>query len=403
MHEGAALPTFCHISELGAFGYANLHRMVAASDPLYLWAPSSVLLRDKGCRVPPKDFLRYLDQGHIKIVARHPWLTDRRFRDHHPWEGAQWDPAIDDRIRWIYENDEAEPDAAKRRVVAAPDARGYERAEEFLDEHPKSLNKWIRVIESQAAADVVPAGTLQAARREADTDPRRGVLLLLSTAHNHGQAMRDVDAEVPFLLRTQDPQFLNLIARMYAAPSQSLPRSAVRRKRRVHADLVELTQRLFSTLERIETDHSSLDKFVGTEGHRDLVAWVAGICEQVKYSEPGSVDLDVRTALLEELQHGTFHESGRVELKRLVRSAEAPKTTAEFGLALASVLQHERLGVFSVAVSGFAIVLAVAKRMGLVRGNFTGEQWPFLYATGHEATRRRQKRIEDLLYSVPSP
>jgi len=347
--------------------------------------------------VPPKDFLRYLEQGHIKIVARHPWLTDRRFRDHHPWEGARWDPAVDDRIRSIYENDMAEPDVAKRRVVAAPDARGYERAAEFLEEHPRSLGQWIRVIQGQAAADVVPAGTLQAARREAATDPRRAVLLLLSTAYNHGQAMRDVDAQVPFLLQAQDPQFLNLIATMYADPDQALPRSAVRRERRAHTDLAELTQRLVSTLERIETDHTSLDKFVGTEGHRDLVAWVGGICERVKSAEPGSVDLDVRTALLDELQSGAFHESRPVEFKRLLRSAEAPQTAAEISLAIAGMLEHERLGILSLAVSGFAVAHVAARRMGLVPGDFTGAQWPFLYANGREATPKRLKGIENML------
>jgi hypothetical protein len=398
MGEAPSLPTFCHISELGAFGYANLHRMVATSDPLYLWAPSSVLLKGEGCTVPPNDFLRYLEQGHIKIVARHPWLTDRRFRDHHAWEGAKWDPAIDDRIRSIYENDEAEPDVTKRRVVAAPDARGFERAEEFLEEHPSSLNRWMRVINGKTAEHVVPAGTLMAARREAATDPRHAVLVLLSTAHNHGQAMRDVDAQVPFLLNAQDPQFLNLIATMYAAPDQALPRSVVRRERRVHADLVELTQRLVATLERIETDRTRLDKFVGSEGHRDLVAWVAGMCERVKTTEPGSVDLDVRTALLDELERGVFNESRPVEFKRLLRSAEAPQTTAEISLAIAGLVEHERLGILSLAVSGFAVAHVAAKRMGLVPGDFTGAQWPFLYASGREATLKGRNRMENLLH-----
>lgn len=55
MSDGVSpvLPTFCHVSELGALGYGNLHRMLAMSRPLNLWAPSSVLLRDPGCRVTP--------------------------------------------------------------------------------------------------------------------------------------------------------------------------------------------------------------------------------------------------------------------------------------------------------------------------------------------------------------
>jgi hypothetical protein len=392
-----ALPTFCHISELGAFGYQNLHRMVAASSPLYLWAPSSVLLKSPSCTVPPAEFLRYLEEGHIRIIARHPWLTDRRFREQHLWDGARWDPDVDGVIRSIYEEDDAERDVGKRRVMAAGDATGWERAEQYLEEDPGSLQRWIRVLNGAVAEEAIPPGTLQAARREAATDQRRAVLLLLSTAHNHGQAMRDADAQVPFLLRAEDPRFLSLIARMYSPGNQSAPRRVVKRQRRVQEEFAALTQRLVTTLERIETDRTRLDKFVGTQGHRDLVAWVGNICERVKNDEAGTVNLEVRTALLDELRRGRFHETRAVEFRRLSKSLETPQLIADLGLALTGYLEHEHLGIASLAVSGFAVAHAVSRSMGLVPGDFTGEQWPFLYASGREATPKRLRNLEERL------
>jgi hypothetical protein len=54
--------SFCHINEYGEKGYRHLHRMIAASSPLVLWAPSSVLLYDdRYCRVSPADFVDFVE------------------------------------------------------------------------------------------------------------------------------------------------------------------------------------------------------------------------------------------------------------------------------------------------------------------------------------------------------
>lgn len=96
------LPTFCHISELDKLSYANLHHMIAASKPLTLWAPSTVLLSDPQCRVTPKEFLHYVEAGQIRIIAREPWIISRRFRDQVvSWDGARWTVGVDDAIRSI--------------------------------------------------------------------------------------------------------------------------------------------------------------------------------------------------------------------------------------------------------------------------------------------------------------
>jgi len=158
----AVLPTFCHISELGPLGYGNLHRMLAMSRPLNLWAPSSVLLRDPGCKVTPEDFIRYVRNGSIRIVARKKWLTESRKRDKHPWTGARWDPYVDGEIRSILEEDEAQGQPrAQRRVVAAGPEQGWSRAQEYVENNPDAARDWEAVLRLDDS--LIPPG-----------NPRRG-------------------------------------------------------------------------------------------------------------------------------------------------------------------------------------------------------------------------------------
>lgn len=65
-----SFPTFCHIGEYGKSGYANLHRMIAVSHPLNLWAPTSALLGSENCQVSPKEFLGYVEGGYIRVFGR---------------------------------------------------------------------------------------------------------------------------------------------------------------------------------------------------------------------------------------------------------------------------------------------------------------------------------------------
>ena len=80
MTTDAAFPTFCHISEYNEAGYRLLHRMLAMSQPLILWAPTSAGLEHEQCRIPPPKFIRYVEEGRIRVFGREPWLTSRVFR-----------------------------------------------------------------------------------------------------------------------------------------------------------------------------------------------------------------------------------------------------------------------------------------------------------------------------------
>jgi hypothetical protein len=73
--EEILFPTFCHIGEYDEYGYQILHRMLAVSQPLILWAPTSPLLERGQCRIPPRNFLRHVEEGRIRVFAREQWLA----------------------------------------------------------------------------------------------------------------------------------------------------------------------------------------------------------------------------------------------------------------------------------------------------------------------------------------
>src|SRR5262245_55075561 len=105
MEAASTLPTFCHISDLGTYGYSRLHRLISVSYPLILWSPSSVLLKSPDCRVSPRDFVKMIEDGIIRVTGRREWILSKSFRENHRWAGARWDPYVDGAIRAIYDND----------------------------------------------------------------------------------------------------------------------------------------------------------------------------------------------------------------------------------------------------------------------------------------------------------
>jgi hypothetical protein len=65
-------PTFCHINDYLLEGYGSLHRMIAVSDPLVLWAPSGFVIEKLfnvgKCKVSAEDLVQYIELGHVQII-----------------------------------------------------------------------------------------------------------------------------------------------------------------------------------------------------------------------------------------------------------------------------------------------------------------------------------------------
>ena len=393
-------PTFCHISELGTPGYSNLHRMLAISSPLNLWAPSSVLLRDPGCRITPDEFMRYVRNGNIRVIARHEWLINRRRRDAHPWEGARWDPDIDGQLRSIMEEDEASGlPRAQRHVVAAEPENGWERAEEYITENPVAARTWESALHMQDRdGGLIPPGTLETARRMARKRPDGTLLAVLRDAFNHGSAIGESDAEVPLLLRPEDRAFLDLMAEIQDGQDDSGDEASTRQPPLdMQGDIAELTYKMIEALQKIETDRTQIHEFVGTPEQDDLLRWVAAVCSRIKIGGVQAANIDVARELAEQLRQGKFPGLHITELRRALEAAAATATAVDISFAARALVSGaDYMGIAGFVAAAFPVGYGVCKKMGWVPGSFSGPRWPFLYA-GTESSQRGRKEIADRL------
>lgn len=400
-----SFPTFCHIGEYGESGYKHLHRMIAVSQPLNLWAPTSALLENPDCQVPPKHFLNYVQSGYIRVFGREDWLDSETFRNKHPFPGAAWNKDFDGKLRKMMKADESKP-RPEQRVVAAQPESGMDRAEELLAENPGQISYW----NAPANQNKIPAGTLEAARRYAKGDPERLAQSILRDAWNHGEASRDAEAEVRFLLTLRDRQFLDVL--MEAASGVGHEESGNQDKpAAVHATAsarrpvprtisTKLTEQLLGLLDILDTSAprrglpGSLHKFLGGKGHKALVSWLNSMCEQYKYYNTKVLDNAVINELRADLSQAEFGKP----LHDLVTDPGATSVGA-IGLTCAiisSVVDPVNPvtigGIFGAAYPVFA---GSSRAIGLAPPSFNGPQWPFLYTYGRRA---RQRQFQHLLY-----
>jgi hypothetical protein len=389
--------TFCHISEYGADGYRNLHRMIAASTALVLWAPSSTLLSSDGCKVGEREYVDYVTAGHVRVIARENWLISRRFRDGHPWaEGAPWIPLVDDEIRRIAEEDATKP-MPQRRVIIAPAEAGKEWAEQYVVENPSVLRAVERVV--HRGADDLPAGVLETARRYS-SDPRGAAVQVLRQAYNHGDAIAASGATAPFFLANQDSKFLRWIAEFDSSDDALTAR---RRRRSAHQDYARLADELLDLLRTLDLvgDLSDLRRFVGSEGHAQLANWYARICECAAVEHPSSIEGKLYRELAQDLDDA--------HLSNTLRSWLAKKEPAtEFSLGLSTGVAGLAfdgptvLSIAGVLLGALPVGRGLLKRLGFVAADYTGMQWPFLYTYGRNASGRRIGRLRRALGLPPN-
>jgi hypothetical protein len=408
MTEGSLFPTFCHIGEYDKSGYRMLHRMLAMSQPLILWAPTSPQLEHEQCRIPPQAFLRYVEAGRIRVLAREQWLTSKTFRDSRPFPGARWTESFDGELKKLCEQDASKP-VEQRRVVAAPPEDGWTWAENHLDDDPGQVARWNRLARSKTAASKIPAGTLQAAFRHAGDDPVELAKAILRDAYNHGQAIRLSGAEVPFLLSATDRRFLDVLGKT-ASPS----RRAASRSRGTMAQAgpaeplpidetsAELAAQLLDVLQLLDIGapgtrrSKDLDKFLRGDGHQNLVAWLSRMCSLLKQTDARNLDNAVITALQADLSGGELARP----LRDMIRQPVATSVGA-IGVAT-TVMTYAIDPTGALSTTGF-LTAAVQAAMGLFRAlgyvpvSFTGPQWPFLYTYGSPAKKRQMAHLLNVL------
>ncbi|GAA4954135.1 hypothetical protein [Actinoplanes utahensis] len=386
--------TFCHISEYGEAGYANLHRLVAGSRPLVLWAPSSVMLRAHSS-IAIEEFLVLLREGLIRIMGRERWLLDRSYRNRRAetWAVAAWDDEIDGEIHRLYINELHVADPNARTVIVAEEEPGRDWAERTLSRDAGLIGFWQRVLARPDVADCIPGGTLEAIQRE-NMDPEVATLRILRDARNHGQAVRDAAADVPFLLSRADSRFLEILTESRlggaAPPAADLPPRS--------APTDALAEQLLEVLERLDEcrdDHRVLP-FIRRKGHDALIDWLVGFKTLIE----GGSTID-QNALMRDLALKA-RQSRRRGLAGYLDGAGAVTGTllATGGAALTAGQFGQDQGVMNalgLTITGAAFVNGLVRELGMVEGSYDGEQWPYLYTSGRKATRRSHRAMLDHL------
>jgi hypothetical protein len=381
--------TFCHISEYGEAGYRHLHRMIASSSPLVLWAPSSTLLSAPSCQVGPREFVDLVHNKHVRVIAREEWLFSPSKRNGHPWEGAAWTPSVDDELRKLAEADrDREP--SKRRVTVAPPEPGMKWATEHFEENGELVDRVTRVLKGRAPEKDIPVGVLETARRY-ENDPRKTVEHVLRDVRNHGDAIALSGAEAPFFLSPRDSQFLRWIDSTTEPPA---PAASARQ----NLDYAELAAQLLALLRTMEISGGATDlrRFVDSPGHEELARWYASICRCVALERPKSLEDKVSRELNRTLDGARLHNTFRSWLSRRV---EAPV----FALGLATTIAGpffdgpSALSLAGVLLGAIPVGNGVLRRLGYVPAQYTGAQWPFLYSFGHEASAKRIRRLRRAL------
>lgn len=380
-----SFPTFCHISEYGELGYRNLHRLVAFSAPLNLWAPASTLVRECS-QIDAKAFVSYVDHGLIRIHGREDWLTNKEFRNNHRWAQASWVTEIDDALLSIYREDEREPEP-KRRVLAGPPEQGDKLAVDYLNEFPDQVTRWNRIFHSPSAKAKIPVGTFESAKRASKDGPKAVAAAILRDAINHGIAMRDSGAEAPLYLSSADRQFMKLLEESWGTGATAGDR------RRLPAD--DMAGQLIEVLRHLDIHRGprNLDRFLKGEGRRLMVAWLSEICRRYRYANPRDVDRIIITELRSQLDQAA--------LANPVTEALLHPITTLGGLvgfvvsAASCVHDPSALDVLGMSAAVVQLTGGVAKQFGYAPSSYTGPQWPFLYAYNSPA---RRKDVEKLKY-----
>ncbi|MFE9692834.1 hypothetical protein [Micromonospora sp. NPDC005806] len=393
-------PAFCHINEYQNRGYRNLRQMLLLSEPLTLWAPSSVLLGESNVAVD--DILWLLDSGRIRIVGRERWLTSESFRNAHPFgPSARWVPRIDDEIKRLLDEDKSRP-PRERRVIEAPPEDGYEWADSHMDQHREAIRRLYEVY--RRTPRQIPGGTMDTIARNltkrtiAHSEVAIVVKTMLRDARNHGMAFKISDADIAMHLSRVDLGFMQILADQAGVPSLVRPRGEVQS---IAAPMGELALQTIEVLRRLDEFAGGrapdLRRFLDGSGRADLLKWMRRTCDSLKLIAPAELDGAVLHHLRHQLEHEKFHDSILAAWRRSRLDAAAGVMGAVTSIADAA------FGAPSLwAAGGFGAIVfsgtrTILRNLGYIPADFDGPQWPFLYALGAKTTRRRRDRLLQFL------
>jgi hypothetical protein len=395
--------TFCHINEYDLAGYAELHRMIATSAPVVLWAPSSMLLQIPSCRISEKEFVKYVDDRVVRVIGRRDWLLSRDYRNRlagEKWEGAQWNPAVDDALRSMALEDEGSP-LPERRVAIASDERGVGWADEYVEKNPSSVAAIAEILTGPDAESNMPIGVVASARKHAQ-DPEGLAKRILRDAYNHSEAIAVAGSRTPFLLQQRESSFLQLLRTLCESEKFDGPSHTPSRTLSMQ-EMADLTQEVLSVLRHLDSARrtTSLNQFVANEGHQLLATWLSEICQELVEDEANNVRGKVVRSLQRDFDTGRLENS----LKDVLTNRDAIiGWTGDITSTIDPALSRELkvLGLVGLLAGVYGLQRNIRQLAGFAPGHYSGPQWAFLYTFGTRATGRSHRIMRNVLDNLGS-
>lgn len=354
--------TFYHINDYELPGYRALPLYMAISSPVVLWGPSGRLLeqcyRDNSSPISPELFLRLVEAGHIRLIARDWWYTDRERRNKAEWAGAHWVNGFDDVIERLYRDHHPA-------VRDAWNADGFEWAEEYLDVRPSLEGKVSKLVKRKR----VPIGVQERALRlYGDGKRRDATLMVLRDLRNHVQAKNNAEARVPFL-SSSDAEFFKLM--------EGSNRETGARDATLGRAILEAIDALVDRLHAPE-QINDVTAFIGSDAQRELANWFRLSTDVATTIIPRSYGEAIRERLWSHVRSGRLsREAARIIMpRRTLLNAHTDKLIA--GLAGAAFKVNGPVSLPSVDVGVVGAQDDIWKRVEMIKPDHPGVFWSHL-------------------------
>lgn len=396
MSENKYLSSFCHINDYREKGYKNLHRMIIASYPLILWAPSGKMLEHYSqngvCRVSIDDFKDYIEKGFIKIIAREKWYFDKKYRSNlaKRFNGGEWHN-LDDVLKSICLNDQNLA-IEKQRVRIVEEEDGYIWADKILSKERGKIDEICNLIEKKK----IPLGSIEKGMEWGD-NKEKVAKEVLRDVRNHIRAFELANANVP-IFDYEDARFFELLGKGKQKKPEKI--KAVETSRIVNK-IIEILK----MLEDYQKPRSFGKFIIGGEGHRELSKYLYNLnilLKSMGHITSKDISLCFKKDFFEVLEEIDKSLHPEISIKDLL--FKTPKDDFERNIYYISIFYiflslaitpFTLFGLCGVILSAIPIFgKSILIKLGLRAGDYEGTtRWPFLYTFGKEKLNKKELEI----------
>jgi hypothetical protein len=232
---------------------------------------------------------------------------------------------------------------------------------------------------------------------------------ILRDAHNHGRALLESRARVPILQSFTHRKFVEVLAQAPPTKEETAPRhtrvSDTSRAPRLD-DLSAMTGELVKILIALDLkdrpDPKRLDRFLHGSGHRDLVAWMSGMCNEYERHQPQVIDAFILDRLKQDLGRASF-DSFVQGLKRRGDDASVGAVGVVAGIVGLATGGVGWLPALGLGATVYPVGKGLVRELGFIPASFDGPQWPFLYTYGRAAKKGQLEKVRDALAKLDRP